>query len=109
MGNQTLPYLIPYIVSLVITCSVGIFALRRRKVAGALPFALAAFGQVQWTLGYIFELLSPGLQAKIFWDNFQLFGGLVYALGVLVFARRYTGRQFSNPKRAWSLLTIIPA
>ncbi|MBN1146564.1 MAG: PAS domain S-box protein, partial [Anaerolineales bacterium] len=50
-----------------------------------------------------------GLQAKIFWDNFQLFGGLVYALGTLVFALRYTGCQFSNPKRAWSLLTIIPA
>jgi PAS domain S-box-containing protein len=91
-----------------ITSGVAIFAWQRREVTGALSFAVATAGQGLWTLGYIFELLSPSLQAKIFWDNFQLFGGVIYLLGLFAFALQYTGRKSSDLKKLILLLSVVP-
>jgi PAS domain S-box-containing protein len=102
-------YLIPYLISLGITSGVAFLAWRRRGVTGALSFAIATSGQGLWTLGYIFELLSPGLQAKIFWDNFQLLGGVIYLLGIFAFALQYTGRAPSNLRWLIVLLSVVPA
>lgn len=75
MDWAVLLYLLPYIISLIVSVGVGTYAWRRREVAGARAYAWVTFSQASWILGYILELLSPGLGGKIFWDNFQFIGG----------------------------------
>ena len=63
---NTIIHLIPYLISLLVSTGVGFYAWRRREVVGARTFSVVSLAMAFWTLGYIFELLSPGLQAKIF-------------------------------------------
>jgi PAS domain S-box-containing protein len=104
MNTNQLPFLIPYLLSAVISFSVALFAWQRRRVAGALPFALVATSQAAWTMGYLFELNSEGLAAKIFWDDVQFVATLIWPVAFLAFTRQYTGRQFQRPRLAWALI-----
>jgi hypothetical protein len=106
MSLQTLPYLVPYLISVAISTGIGVYAWRRRDVAGAVPFALGALSQASWTLGYAFELASPGLEAKIFWDDIQFIGASVSPLAFLAFAFQYTGRRLAHPWRTFGLLAV---
>jgi PAS domain S-box-containing protein len=108
MNTQSLPYLIPYLASAAISTGVGIYAWRRRAVTGAAPFALWALAQASYTLGYVFELASPNLEAKILWDNSQFVGMFVAPIALFAFALQYTGRKLAHPKRTWGLLAIVP-
>jgi PAS domain S-box-containing protein len=99
-------YLIPFFISTGISLAVGAYCWHRRAETGARMYALVAFSQALWTLGYIFELASPTLQGKIFWDNFQFIGGTGWFLGFLAFTLEYTGRRPARPALTYGLLAI---
>lgn len=101
------PYLLPYFVSLIITCTVGLTAYFRRSTRGAFPFALIAFSQASWTFGYIFELNSVSLSGKIFWDDFQIIGAVGWPLALMSFVLQYTGRTLAYPRLFWGWMTGI--
>jgi PAS domain S-box-containing protein len=103
MNGDTLPYLLPYFVSLGITLSVAGYAWRRRHTTGARAFALAAFSEALWTLGYILELVTPGLAGKIFWDDVQFFAAAGWALGFFAFGLAYTGRRLRHIRLIWAV------
>lgn len=107
MSWDIFPYLIPYVISLSVSTAVAFYALRRRNVSGAVQFAGIASGQAFWTFGYICELISQSLGAKVFWDNVQFVGGMVWPLALLAFALRYIGRKRPLSPRIWGGL-IIP-
>jgi PAS domain S-box-containing protein len=91
-----------------ISLGLVLFALLRPVTPGALPFALALFGQCIWCFGYWYELHAPTLLGKLFWDNVQFLGGDIGVVGALIFALVYTGRA------AWLhhygiLLTLVPS
>ncbi len=106
MMSVNLPYLLPYALSLLISLSVALYAWQRRGVPGARPFALVAASQSVWTFGYMFELNSETLAAKIFWDDLQYAGALVWPLAFLAFALDYTRRPLRRPFLVWSLLSL---
>ncbi|NJN92975.1 MAG: PAS domain S-box protein [Anaerolineales bacterium] len=106
MNGQLLLFLLPYLVSVAITTTIGFYAWRHRTVAGAVPFAMAALAGASATLGYIFELVSPSLETKIFWDNTQWVGVAIWPLAFLVFTLQYAGYRLTGPKRLMSLLGI---
>jgi PAS domain S-box-containing protein len=95
MNLATLPYLLPYLLSLSISLGVGVYALRRRRVAGAGAFGMLGLLQAAYTLGYTLELVSPTLQAKHFWDDFQYLPTISVSIALLYFALRYTNRRLS--------------
>ncbi len=105
MQSTHLPYLLPYAISFLISLSVAVYAWQRRSVPGARAFALAAASQAAWTFGYIFELNSDTLAAKLFWDNMQFVASFIWPLVFLSFALAYTGRSFKRPYLAWLLLS----
>lgn len=107
MSQQALLHLVPYLISVAISASVGVYAWRRRAVVGAEPFTLTILFQALVTCGYILEMTSTSLEAKIFWDNMQWLGTLSIPLAFFAFAQQYTGRKFSHPERAWGMLAII--
>lgn len=107
MNWETLFYLLPYLISLGISAGVSYYAWQRRKMVGAAPFAVVSLAMALWTLGYIFELTSPTLAAKIFWDNAQWIATFAIPLAMLAFALQYTGRKLSHPRQVWGIFALI--
>jgi len=106
MSLQALIYLLPYFFSVAISAAVGTYALRRRSVPGALPFAWTALLQAFTAVGFVLELISPSLEAKIFWDNFQFVTLALSPLAFLAFVFEYTGRTPAHPWRTLGLLGL---
>lgn len=108
MSVNTLPYLIPFVLSMALSLAVGFYAWRHRTVVGASAYAISAFGQAWWTCGYIIELLSPEKGAKLFWDDVQLIGLFMLTATTYIFARQYTAPHVPVNKKVWIGLFIIP-
>lgn len=107
MDWSLLPDIAIYMLSLLISCGVGVYSLTRRQTAGALALTGVALAQATWTFGYMLELITPTLDGKIFWDSFQLLGGALWPVALLAFALNYTGQRLQHPRLVWSLLSII--
>jgi PAS domain S-box-containing protein len=72
-------------------------------VPGAGAFGYAALSQALWAFGYLIELASTPLEAKIFWDDFQFIAGVGWFFGFLIFTLRYTGRRYTP--MTWGFIT----
>ncbi len=101
-------FLTPYVVSLLIATTIAVYCWQHRATVGAVAFALVLLSETAWILGYIFELLSPGLQGKVFWDNVQFFGTFGVPIALLAFARDYAGRPLAHPRRTLGLVSVFP-
>ncbi|MBP7999492.1 MAG: PAS domain-containing protein [Chloroflexi bacterium] len=99
-------YLIPYFLSCTISLWIGLNAWRHREENAAAPFAWIALSQAATTIGYILELLSPTIPGKIFWDNLQFVGLVVWPLALFAFALQYTGQKLSRPRLLWTILAL---
>jgi len=97
--------LIPYLLSLIISLAVGFFTVKRRHVVGAVSFSLIIFIEILTTIGYILELITPNLQGKMFWDNFQWYTSLVFPVVLLLFAHEYIGKLTTPVK--WTILGLF--
>jgi PAS domain S-box-containing protein len=107
-GNKIL-YLLPYLASLVLSIWILAIAWRHRHVQGAGAYVVFVAGQVLWTSGFIFELLSPTLPGKLFWDGLQWVFATIVVLAFPIFVIIYSGYKFQNLKILVSLLTIPAA
>jgi hypothetical protein len=107
MDPLKLLYLTPYLVSLAISLRIGLYALKRRQIAGAFALTVMAIGESTYIAGYILELLSITVAGKVFWDNFQFFGTLAFPTGLFLFGLEYT-RQQNNHSRSTLALLLIP-
>jgi len=101
-------FLLPYLLSVAITTSVFFYTWRHRQVRSAQAYAWYVAGQILWGLGYIFELVSPELSGKIFWDQFQYVAGLIILISFPVFTIQYTETTISRPKLLLGLSFIVP-
>jgi len=101
-------YLIPYFVSVAIAVWIGAYAFRHREVHGAFFFGVFSLLQSLTTLLYIFELISPSLDAKIFWDNAQFLVLFIWPIFFLGFVFDYTSTKIEHLKRFWGIMSIIP-
>ena len=96
-GSALLPLAL-FALSLAISLGVAGYCWRRRGEVGAAAYALVAASQASWTLGFIFELISPTLSGKILWDNFQFLGLFGWVVGIIAFTLTFVGRP---PVRSW--------
>jgi two-component system cell cycle sensor histidine kinase/response regulator CckA len=101
--------LLPCLASAAVSAWVGVHCWRRRARPGAGAYAVVALSQAACTLGFILELLSPGLAGKIFWDDVQYLALAPLPAGMVVFALDYTGRRPAHPARTLGLLTLPAA
>ncbi len=106
MNSQTLLFLLPYSLSALLSGGLALYAWRRRRVAGATAFSGLALTQALWTTGFIFELLSPTLAGKIFWDDLQFIPALLLPIFFLAFAWEYSGRPPTHIQRRLLLLSL---
>ena len=90
MFMQQLPYLLVYFIALVLSAVVFYYAWKNRSGKGIRFFAWSVLLEISWLIGYLFELNSPSIGSKIFWDNFAYIGALLAPVFLLGFAIEYT-------------------
>jgi diguanylate cyclase (GGDEF)-like protein/PAS domain S-box-containing protein len=96
MTWQEILYLFPYVLSAGICAATGVYAFRRRTLPGALSFAILAFLETEWTLGYVAQTLSTSLGTSIFWNNVQFLGAVTVPAVYFSFAAQYAGRKLRH-------------
>lgn len=108
MNWEAFLYLIPYLIALGISLSVGLYAWQRRSLSSALSFAFFTLAEGGYTAAYVFEVVSPGVDTKVFWDNLQLLAIYVAPLGFFSFAVQYTNVQIPRPRQFWLVVSSVP-
>src|SRR4051812_1576044 len=98
------PLLLAYLISSAISALIAWYCWQRHEVSGAREYAAVALSQSLWTIGLIFELISPNLEGKIFWDNAQFVTTASWLLTFLAFTLRYTERRV--PRTTLALLGV---
>jgi signal transduction histidine kinase len=98
--------LLAYLVSGVISALIAWYCWQRHEVNGAREYAVVALSQSLWTIGLVFELTSPELDGKIFWDNAQFITAVGWLLAFLAFTLQYTERRLPRPRITFALLAI---
>ncbi|HKI54004.1 MAG TPA: histidine kinase N-terminal 7TM domain-containing protein [Anaerolineales bacterium] len=107
MINDWFNYL-PLIASIVLTVGVGIYAWRHHQSPGIKTFMYVTLAELSWSVGYLFELSSPSLAGKLFWDDFQFIGSMFVPFLLMIFAYEYTGQEKSISRRTRMLLIAFP-
>ena len=97
---------IPILTSLFLTLAVAVYAWRHRQRPGIQTFVYLMLAELNWIVGYIFELASPTLNGKLFWDDFQFIGSLLTPLFLMFFAYEFTGQEKNLPHRTRILLLV---
>ena len=106
-GEETL-YLAPYVFSLLLSMGIFFYTWRHRNVRGASAYTWYVGGQSLTIIGFIFELVSPTLGIKIFWDKFQwLTISFFVVLPFLIFTIQYSEHKLRHPALDWGLIVII--
>jgi PAS domain S-box-containing protein len=109
MTREEILYLIPYFTSIALSAGILAYTWNKLQVTGATAFAWYLLGQILWSAGFIFELLSKDISNKIFWDGFQWLAGFLALIALPVFAVQHTERQIRHSKILFQLSFVAPA
>ncbi len=93
--------LLPYILSVLITSALFAVLLTRLRIQGTVALLTAGIGELIWITGAIFEIISSGIEYKLFWDNVQFIGTFTAPISLLVFAMYYSNLPPRHPRRLW--------
>ena len=109
MNREEIFYLLPYIFALAISLGVFLYSWRHRHVRGADIYTWFVGGQTVTVLGFIFELISPGLQIKVLWDKFQwLTDSFLVFIPFLLFAVQFSEHKLRFPRLTWGIWLAFP-
>jgi len=100
-------YIIPFVISAVVLAILGTYGWFHRARAAALAFSIAMFCMLFWTIGFIIEIISVELAAKVFWSNVQFIGIAITPVALLIMVIYYLGYQ-SVKKWLIVMLMIVP-
>jgi PAS domain S-box-containing protein len=110
MDRDELYYLTPYLLSLLLSVGIFSYAWRHRHIRGARPFTWLMAGQTLTILGFLFELVSTNLEAKIFWDTLQwLTAGSLVILPFLIFAVQFSEHELGSSTFFWGMILTFLA
>ena len=88
---------------LVVLCA---YSVRRRRVPGALPFAVACLFGVLWTAGAAMEQAATDVGTKIFWVKFQTLWHLPAGTAVTCFLLEHTWPGRCLTRRNVALVSV---
>ncbi len=101
------PYVLPLVLSVGVTISIGLYSRRFRDVPGAAPFAAAMLACALWALGYALDISSDSMTGK-YVSEYIRFPALAFLpVAWLVMALQFTDRaSFVTRGRLIALLAI---
>lgn len=100
-------YISPFLFSVVILAVLGIYAWLNRTRNAALAFFFVIVSLLIWVVGFIFEIVSVELPAKLLWANIQFFGITGLPIAWLAMATAYTGHA-NRFKKLIPALAVVP-
>lgn len=109
MNWQYTPYIIPLLITTAIATSLMVYAWQRRATSGALAFVGLTLAAIIWSVGYILEIGSLDLPAKIFWGKVQYLGIVAIPVAWLAVILQFTRHQHWLTRPILMGLTVIPA
>jgi PAS domain S-box-containing protein len=89
---QSTPYLLPLLITTILSVLVAYIIWRRRHAPGAASLAILMGALALWTLAYALSLTGTTLAGQLFWANVAFFGIVVVPTSWLTFALAYSGR-----------------
>jgi diguanylate cyclase (GGDEF)-like protein len=92
-------YISPLVVSAAVLVALLAVTWRSRTDAVAPWFAATLVAFLVWTVGYIFETLSPTLAGKVWWADVEFIGIALLPVAWFEVVRRYTGH---GPLPRWA-------
>lgn len=101
-------FLLPFLISIVVSLLMAWYGLRRRNTAGARPFAVAMILQALWVCGYALELAASDIGTKLFLDDLQWFFSIGWASFTLAFITAYTGKKWLKTPAFWLIVSGVP-
>lgn len=108
MDTQTLPYVVPLLVTTLATTILALASWRRRPSPGTVPFALFLGAVSIWSCGYAFELVSVGLTTKTWLAKIQYIGIVAIPVLWFIFVLQYTQRTNWLSRRNVVLFALVP-
>ena len=84
-------YISPLVVSAAVLLALLVVTWRSRSDPVAPWFAATLVAFLIWTVGYVFEIVSASLGAKLWWADFEFIGIAVLPVVWFEVVRRYTG------------------
>ena len=103
----------PYILPLVIACSIAVFVAvkvwrLRATASGATALVPLALAIAEWSLGYALEIAGADLPTKIFWGKSQYIGIVAIPLLWVIFTYSHLTQGTRMTRRNVTLLSIVP-
>ena len=108
MTRTELAHIIPYLASLALSLAIFIYTYIKRQARGAQAFGLYMLAQTLGIMGFIFEMLSPELDEKIFWDQFQWICSILTVYFIPLFAIQFTEYKLRDPRKYLLLSLMTP-
>jgi PAS domain S-box-containing protein len=102
------PYIIPLLISALISMFVAIYAWIRRSTPSALALFFLALAITEWSLGYVVEIAGADFSTKFFGGKLQYFGIATTPLLWLIFAFTHANQGNRLTFRRIFLLAVIP-
>ncbi|MEA4908539.1 MAG: histidine kinase N-terminal 7TM domain-containing protein [Anaerolineaceae bacterium] len=84
------PYILILACSTAILLLLGLICWPRRSEPAVQIFLVTLALQFIWTLGFLLEIASPGLEAKVFWSDLQFLGIAFLPLSLLALSLYFT-------------------
>ena len=109
MQFQSSPFILPLVLSSLITGLVALYAWdRRARASGARALVFLALAIAEWSMGYALEIAGADLGTKIFWGKSQYIGIVTVPLLWIIFAYSYSTKGTRMTARTVGLLSIVP-
>lgn len=105
---QTTTLLFPWLLSVILTFLLGLYALRFRRHVAAVPFIVMCFFASVWAFGYILELGASSLPLKMLGIKIGYIGVIGVPLSWTAFALAYSGHAGWLTRRNILLALIFP-
>lgn len=108
MTRIELAHITPYLVSLMLSAAILIYTWFKRHAQGASIFGLYMLAQTLKIMGFIFEMISPELDDKIAWDQFEWLCSMLAVFAIPMFAIQFTEHKPDNTKKYLVRSLIAP-
>lgn len=109
MQFQYTPYILPLLLSAIISGWMAVYVWQRRQATrGAEVLALLAVAITEWSIGYALEIAGADLPTKIFWGKSQYVGIVTVPLLWAVFAYLHSNQGNWLTRRKVALLVSVP-
>ena len=108
MQFQYSPFILPLLVSALISGWIMIYSWQRGTAPGIGTLTVMAFAILEWSIGYALEIAGIGLETKVFWGKLQYIGITLVPVSWAAFAYYHTRQGVRSNWRNLAMLMLVP-